>query len=318
MKNILLGSAAAFLLCSFSFATTARAQGAGDKAAAQTLFDEGRKLMEEGHFAEACPKLESSQKLDPGAGTLLNLAACYEKNGQTASAWVTYTDAASASAGRHPDWVEKARAKAAALEPTLARLTLNVRSTVAGLVVKRDGAVVASGAFDVAIPVDPGRHEITAVAPGRRAYATTVTLAAGQLISADVPELDVDANTTTADAPTSSGSGQRIAGLSVAGAGVVGLVFGTVFGVKAAGWDKDTASKNCSADFTVCNTYGKSIIDGAHSDALISSVALGVGAAFIVGGAVLFFTAPKAEKKALALSAGHAGGPLGLTLAGSF
>ena len=50
------------------------AQSASDKAQAQALFDDGRHLMEQGKFAEACRKLEGSQKLDPGAGTLLNLA----------------------------------------------------------------------------------------------------------------------------------------------------------------------------------------------------------------------------------------------------
>ena len=119
----------------------ARADGAGENAAAQALFDEGRRLMEQGDYAAACPKLESSQKLDPGAGTLLNLATCYEKNGQTASAWVTYQDAATASADRHPDWAERARARTAALAPILSRLTISVPAKVDGLEITRDGSV---------------------------------------------------------------------------------------------------------------------------------------------------------------------------------
>src|SRR5271154_1822433 len=84
---------------------SAHADGASSKAAAQALFEEARQLMIDGKFGEACPKLEESERLDPGAGTLLNLGHCYEKNGQTASAWVTYKDAANAADLRHrSDW----------------------------------------------------------------------------------------------------------------------------------------------------------------------------------------------------------------------
>src|SRR2546421_315839 len=74
-----------------AFEGPARADASlADKAAAQTLFDEGRKLMAAGKYAEACPKLAESQKLDPGVGTQFHLADCYEKIGQTASAWAGF------------------------------------------------------------------------------------------------------------------------------------------------------------------------------------------------------------------------------------
>ncbi len=62
-------------------------------AAAQVLFEEARQLMSAGHYAEACPKLEESQRIDPGSGTLMNLADCYERTGRIASAWGAFLDA---------------------------------------------------------------------------------------------------------------------------------------------------------------------------------------------------------------------------------
>ena len=70
------------------------AQGAANRAAAQALFDQGRNLMKDGKFDEACPKLEESQRLDPAIGTQFNLASCYEKAGKTASAWTLYLEVA--------------------------------------------------------------------------------------------------------------------------------------------------------------------------------------------------------------------------------
>src|SRR4051812_6541321 len=88
---------------------------AADKATAESLFVEGRRLLAAGKYAEACPKFAESQQIDSGLGTLLNLGDCYEKNGQTASAWASFREAAS-TAARSSDSREKvARDRAAAL-----------------------------------------------------------------------------------------------------------------------------------------------------------------------------------------------------------
>ena len=63
------------------------AQAQSDSAAARALFAEGRNLMADERYAEACPKFEESLRLDHGMGTQFNLAHCWEKLGRTASAW---------------------------------------------------------------------------------------------------------------------------------------------------------------------------------------------------------------------------------------
>ena len=161
----------------------------GDKTTAEALFSEGRKLMAAGKYAEACPKLEASLKLDSGVGTMLNLAECYEKNGQTASAWTEFREAISAArdAGSK-DRADLARTRAAALEPKLSRLTVVVpKGQVA--TVTRDGAQVESAAFGTPVPIDPGKHVIAASAPGKRKWSTSIDVTPAAQVSVDVPAL---------------------------------------------------------------------------------------------------------------------------------
>src|SRR5215203_5725950 len=117
------------------------ARAAGNEAAAEALFVEAKKLAGQGKYAEACPKFAESNRLDRGAGTLIHLGDCYEKNKQLSSAWATYKEASSAAqALGRKDWEKLASQRAAALEPKLARLTIKVESPVDKLEVAHAGA----------------------------------------------------------------------------------------------------------------------------------------------------------------------------------
>src|SRR5688500_17692987 len=61
---------------------------------AQQLFNEGKALMAEARFADACPKFAASHALAPSASTLMNLGACQEADRKLATAWGTFQEAA--------------------------------------------------------------------------------------------------------------------------------------------------------------------------------------------------------------------------------
>src|SRR5205085_209589 len=77
-------SAYAVCIACSSLAGHARAETPEQRPVATVLFDEGRKLLEEARYDEACPKFLASARLVRSSGTLLNLADCYEHLGRTA------------------------------------------------------------------------------------------------------------------------------------------------------------------------------------------------------------------------------------------
>ena len=125
MKHSVLLSSLACALSTLASAP-AFAQDATSRATAVQLFDEGDRLMAAGKFAQACPKYAASNKLDPQLGALLHLADCYAKNGQVASAWTSFRDAAEIAQQRDDGRAAFATEQANLLEPRLSRLTLVV------------------------------------------------------------------------------------------------------------------------------------------------------------------------------------------------
>jgi hypothetical protein len=303
-------------------ASPVRLRAQATEAAATALFDDGRKLMTQHRYPEACPKLAESQRLAPSGGTLLNLADCYEHTGQTASAWVAWKDAAArADAAGKADVENKALARAAALEPGLAKLAIAVApgSGVSGLEIKRDGVAVGPAEYGLPIPVDPGRHLIEAAAPKKKEWSAiievlpkqsdarvTVTLAdeveAGPpAVPApppaplgNAPEPTHAASASATDRPaTGAGSTQRTLGFVALGVGVAGVAVGSAFGLVAMSKNNEALGpQNCRTS-TLCNQTGLSLTSDAKNDATLSTIAFGVGAAGLVAGAVLWLTAPK-------------------------
>src|SRR5450432_1017222 len=167
---------------------------ADDSAAAQALFDEAKTEMAGHRYAEACPKLEESLRLQAAVGTLLNLADCYDREGKLASAWSKYLEAASkARAAGQGDRARIARDRAAALAPKLSKLVIDVpaASRASGLEVRRDETIVGEAEWGQQIPADAGSHVLEASAPGRRPWSQTVLMANGAAVArVTVPELE--------------------------------------------------------------------------------------------------------------------------------
>src|ERR1041384_8032122 len=113
-----------------------------ERSLSEQLFLDGKKLMSEGKYDEACPKLAESHRLDPGGGTILNLAVCHQAQGRYASAWSEFREAIDlARTDGRQDREEFATRELAKVEPKLSHLTVVVErpTETPGLVVMLDG-----------------------------------------------------------------------------------------------------------------------------------------------------------------------------------
>ena len=173
---------------------------------------------------------------------------------------------------------------------------------VTAVAVAMDGQPLADKLDGTALEVDPGAHVFTFTAAGAPGVEKRIVVHEGEKNRREAIALGgtgAPPPTTTRPTPppppepTDQGggwSGQKKVAVVVLGVGVVGLGVGTAFGLLAHNnWEQ--AKVDCGA---VCATKStaQSEADSAHSQATISNVLFGVGAAAVVTGALLWLLAP--------------------------
>lgn len=290
-------------------AGTAGAQSSTNTAGAEALYEEARNLMKQGDYARACPKFKQSNDLDPGGGTLLNLAECYEKQGKYASAWSTFKEAlVVAQRDGRSERVDYAKKHLAVVEPKLSKITIEVPSEAnePGLTVTLDGAPLGAAAWGVGMPVDPGTHQVTASAPNKAPFEQSVPTESGST-TLKIPKLadkkeegaarpvDTDTEKKPVSDEGQASNGKRTAGFVIGGVGIAALGVGGYFGLSAFSKWSDR-NDNCVGG---CNEAAKAAGDDAKTAATISTIGIGVGVVAIgVGTYLVLSSKPSSEPSA--------------------
>lgn len=307
-----------------SIAVSARAVTPEDRAAADQLFKDGRALIKAGNYAEGCKMLASSNALDPTPGTLLALGDCYELNGQTASAWATFTDAQALSRStKDAKREEEAKRRGAIVEAKLSRIVFEVppQQIVPGLEVKRNGKPIDPGMVGRPFPVDPGKTLVEVSIPGKVPWSSEVVVPPGpSTTKVPVPVLAdgapgaVPPGGTPPQRSTKTGNAQRIAGVVVGSVGLAGLIVGGVFGGLTIATVNDLEERKLcdDGDKPICKQEGLDLESDANTTANVSNVALAVGGAALITGVIVFVTAPRVKPAPVTVTpvVGSTGGAL--------
>jgi len=302
-------------------AAPARADDA-DRSAAEKLFEEGRALLAKDQFDAACAKFDESLRKDPaGIGALLNLALCNERRGKIATALALYQRALDqATEARVQGQQKAAQDKVVALSPKVPIVTIALAAPAA----EGTKLVIDDGVVPVAtkeLPIDPGRHEVVASAPGRLPFQTTFEIAAGERKPLVVPVLQLPESATTVVRTNRRRSIGQVAALGGAGllVGASGLALYARHSYNAA---FAGAMPECGGDRPdidgrpACSQAGIDQTSRARSLGTAATVIGGFGLAVGVAGAVLWWTTPRRESVRVVPTASP--GAVGVALRGAF
>jgi tetratricopeptide (TPR) repeat protein len=281
---------------------TAYAQSADQGTLAEALFRDAKLLMQHQRYAEACTKFSESQRLDPGGGTLLNLALCHEKQGRTATAWTEYHEAlVQARKDGRADREQFAREHIAALDPQLARIVIQSDQdpSLEKLSVKVGGFEIAPAAWGTPVPVDPGSVEVEVQAPGKRPFRASFEVKPGSTIEARIPVLDaadpaepVPVAKTRAPKPD-----PPLLAYTSLGAGAAAVFAGGYFGLQAlAKWQQ--SKEHCPND--ACDETGVRLSQEANRSAWAANVGIGIGLLGVGAGVYLLLRRDSRQREAAA------------------
>jgi hypothetical protein len=269
-----------------------------DESRRSALYREGIQLAEAGRWAEAVARFREVVAIREAPRALYTLAQAEEHTGALATAARTYERAlAGARSASAADVAQSAAAALAIIEPRIPRIVVGLERPSEGATATVDG-VPAN--FGDPVRVDPGEHQVSVVAPGRKPSTSVVRIAEGQVLrvakalAPDTTPEEPAASTTPAERPPSERAPFPTVPVIVAG---VGLAFG-VAGVtlRLVGQSRyDTASGNCPGGVCPRPSDAETGNEG-RGQIIIGDVLLGVGGAALAGAALLWFFEPRAAR----------------------
>jgi hypothetical protein len=300
---------------------------ATDAAAAEQLFMAGRAAMEKGDLKAACERFAESHRLDPAAGTLINLADCLDRQGKIASAWQRWKEAVDLL---RPDDERRAAVaeRARAIEARLPKLELRLSAAAPpGTVAERDGIALGSASFGISLPVDPGPHRIVAKAPGRAPREYPITVKEGESSTLEIePGEPVATEPGPRAAPVSrtpspatpaldSGSASgRTWGLVGLGIGAAGLLVGGTAGVLAITKknEMEEACHRVGSDL-LCTSAGVDAAESGSTFATVANVGVVVGLIGVAAGTYLLLSSSGESRTTAFLRTTGTGASAGVT-----
>lgn len=315
----------------FAQGAPAPAPTAASKERAKKLFEEGTELEKKADYAGALAKYKEAAQLAVTAGLRFHTGYCLEMTGKLAAALEEYE--AADRLAREQNKQEVHAATTARLEPLRLRvpqIAIRLATPAKDTVTQLDGVTVAAALVEggKAFRLDPGEHEVTARAPGYKAFArkvqvpenvtTTVDMNLERVAGAAPVAAAVVAPSSTEPAapaavgepPREAAHGRSLTAPIAATAGAVVLAGTGIAMFLVAGSAQSTAQKDCVTEIS-CDDRRTRVrtFDALALGGFIGAVGLGVVS-------VILWTSKPAEQTAA--NARLTAGPRSFAIEGSF
>lgn len=319
----------ALLLCSslMAAASPAFAQDAAELKRARALFQQATELEQAGNWTAALQAFREVGQVRMTPQVRFHIAVCEENLGRLVAALGGYELALADADKVNPDFKAEVEANVTKLRARIPKLVIERGAGASAAAIELDGVAVGDSSVGVEVPLDPGPHAVTAKAPNRKPFETSVILKERETTRVEIvleelpPELLRAGSAPLPDKPPS-----KVVPLVIGGVGVASLIgTGVLFGLRQSTLseleDACPTRKNCDP--------GKaSRYDDLKFYHYGSMVTLGVGVAAVgTAGALLFFQrrkkepptdAPAAQLELVPSVPLSASAPLGATLQGTF
>jgi hypothetical protein len=295
-----------------------------ERATAEALFQEAVQLMDQGNYTRACEKFSGTLEIEPGLGTMLHLADCYDKVNRTASSWALFEEVASrANLAGDSTRASIASARASELKARLSLVYLDLKSAtsmpdaLARVSVTIGETLIPAAMWNSSIPLDPGQQRLTVTAEGHEPWSFSLIVAPGpSLRRVTIPPLQRKASvktplkapvnaTTTATRPIATSlphppsrpesptsSTPRVLGYISGALGLVGLGVSGYFGYRAY-QSRQSSLESCRASNpNLCTPAGVDRREDAFGFADVANVSAIAGGSCLLIGTTLLIVSP--------------------------
>jgi hypothetical protein len=157
---------------------------AADISAARHAFETAVSLENAQQWAEAALKLREALVVKDTPGLRFHLAHCETEQGLLVEAALDYDRASTllAQGAKAPDVQKVLAASSAALRQRIPRVSVDIPADLLAPVATLDGKIYPPSEISLGIPVNPGQHQLTVSASGRRSFERSFSLKEGQAL----------------------------------------------------------------------------------------------------------------------------------------